>query len=608
MCGIVAASSRKNIVPSMITSLETLEYRGYDSAGIAVTSPKTSHIRIVGRINELKAKVNENNLSGTTGIGHTRWATHGQLNENNVHPLSFENIILVHNGVVENIRELTDKFPLSSPLSSETDSEFIAAIIVWWKNNKSISTLEAITNTIRVIRGSFALAIIDTNHPEEIYLTKCSSPLVVTKTGNGIFAASDPIGIAHISDHFIDLHDYDIACCSQNSINIIDRNNCTVNRPWKKISSYNRPQQLNTLYSSFMEKEIHEQPRILDEIINRFIKEDEIFYNKDLPETFWHTLKEINNIHIIGCGSSYHAAALAKNWFEDITGIHTEVDIASQFKGNPCQILENSMVIFVSQSGETADILEVLKRMPSTKKILTLALCNAENSTLAQKTNFFWPIKAGIEISVASTKTFSSQLLCLLILAIAIRSEKGCFSTSEKHDICKQVREIPSAVQSILDLDENIISGYAKKLSQQQNIIFLGSLEDYPLALEAALKIKELTYIHAEGYSSGEFKHGPLAMVDNQLLVVFIVTNSKVFNRICVHHAQVSTRKGKSIVMSVGEDVNMDQDGIFIKHIPPLCRPFCMATVLQQLARLAAQERGLEIDKPRNLAKSVTVE
>ncbi|WP_092401224.1 glutamine--fructose-6-phosphate transaminase (isomerizing) [Candidatus Ichthyocystis sparus] len=608
MCGIVAALSRENVVPAIIKSLEALEYRGYDSAGIAVTTPQTHRIRTVGRISELKKKTEEQGLFGTTGIGHTRWATHGQLNERNVHPLLFENIVLAHNGIVENVRELLVKFPNTEPLSSETDSEVLASIIVWWKKNKGLSTLDAIINTTRLIEGSFALAVIDTEFPREIYITKYSSPIVVAKTIWGILASSDPLGIAHLSTNFSELQDYDIAHCSPNGIHIIDKNKITVKRHERKIIFPSNHFQLNSKYNTFMEKETYEQPQVLSNIIDRFIDNDGVSPNDELTKEFWQSLNDIQNVYIIGCGSSYHAAVLAKNWLEDIAEIHTEVDIASQFKGYPCQILDNSLVIFISQSGETADTLAALSRMPTTKKALTLALCNAENSTLARKTDFFWNIRAGIEISVASTKTFSSQLLCLLILAISLKSKKPCASKDEIVNLCNMVRTIPSSMKEVLSMNENVFVNYAKQFSQQQNIIFLGKNEDYSLALEAALKIKELAYIHAEGYSSGEFKHGPLAMVDDKLLVVFIITNSNVFSQVRAHHSQVTTRKGETLIMAVGDGLSVDGKGIFINNINRLCRPFCMSIIIQQLARFTAQARRLEIDKPRNLAKSVTVE
>ena len=609
MCGIVGAISERNITNLLIESLKRLEYRGYDSAGIAILNNKSTlkAVRAVGKIAILEKKLKTTKPEGHIGIAHTRWATHGAPTEYNAHPqLSNNTIAVVHNGIIENHEELRQKLQKQGiKFKSDTDTEIIAHLI--YKYLQHSDFLHAVYKTTKELKGAFALAIINKKDPNKIIAVRCGSPVVA---GIGIeenFVASDPIALSLATNNFIYLAEGDIAVVEKDKIKIYNSKLKPVKRPIKnpKINSDNieRGQ-----FRHFMQKEIFEQPKALEHTL-----EDRLL-NNDIPtEIFGNQTKkilaQIERVKIVGCGSSYHAALAGKYWIEQYAKLPCDVEIASEFRYRPIVVEPNTLFVTISQSGETADTLAALRLAKQLSFATTLTICNVPESSLVRESELAFMTKAGVEIGVATTKGFITQLTALLILALVL-GKQNKLKTNTVKSLIKKLRKLPQMAKKMLLLDEQI-NNIAKLLEDSPHIFFLGRGVNYPIAMEGALKLKEISYIHAESYPAGELKHGPLALIDHDVPVVVIAPHDNLWEKLNSNLYEISARGGKLIIFTDAAFTNKKQANWIIcktPKIPSELSPILYTILLQLLAYHVAVHKGTDVDQPRNLAKSVTVE
>ena len=610
MCGIVGAVSSKNIVEVLIEGLRRLEYRGYDSCGFAViNSADTKHpierARTTARVAELAEQGKQ--FIGTLGIAHTRWATHGKPDTQNAHPhISNGLIAVVHNGIIENYEALRSELQSAGYVfTSETDTEVIAHLIhqaYVAQGQKDLGF--AVRSVLPRLHGAYAVGVIAQDQPELLIGARVGSPLVIALGEGENFLASDALALAGRAHSMVYLEEGDVAVIKASTIQILDQAGQEVKRPSKPMPTQSEAVDLGP-YQHYMQKEIFEQPRAIgDTLANITQFGPELFGAKPAD---WNTFDQIL---ILACGTSYYSACVAKYWLEEIAGIPTQVEIASEYRYRKTVSFPNTLVIVVSQSGETADTLAALRHAKSLGHRFTLAICNVASSAMVRETDWHFLTKAGTEIGVASTKAFTTQLLALYLLTLSIAKRAGKLNPDQEKKLLRELRHLPKALHSVLALEPQIIA-WSEAFAKCENALFLGRGMHYPIALEGALKLKEISYIHAEAYPAGELKHGPLALVTDKMPVVTIAPKDELLEKLKSNMQEVKARGGILYVFADHDTDIVNTDEIHVIRLPEHygnLSPILHVVPLQLLAYHTACARGTDVDKPRNLAKSVTVE
>ena len=611
MCGIVGAIAERNIVPILMEGLHRLEYRGYDSAGIAVLNG-THHLkrlRTVGKVRMLDEALEHTPTSGTIGIAHTRWATHGVPSERNAHPhLSRDGIAVVHNGIIENHDELREELKRAGyQFTSETDTEVIAHRI--HKHLQTVRDLfKAVRATVAELEGAYALAVVSEADPERLILAREGCPVVIGLGVEENFVASDVAALLPVTRRFIFLEEGDVAEIRRKSIRIIDKHGNTVERPIRE-SELSADAAEKGPYRHYMLKEIHEQPRAIANTLQERVANGRLLEAAFGPAAT-DVFKRTENVHIVACGTSYHAAATARYFVEQICKVPCSVDIASEYRYRSPLVPKNSLFVTISQSGETADTLAALRLAKKAGYLSTLSICNVPESSLVRESELVMLTRAGPEIGVASTKAFTTQLAALGMLVVALARHNGSDAERERSLVTRLI-ELPALVEKTLELDP-VIHKLAERFADKHHALFLGRGALYPVALEGALKLKEISYIHAEGYPAGELKHGPLALIDADMPVIAVAPNNDLLEKLKSNLQEVRARGGELIVFADPESGIHPSDGVTViempKHISYFQAPAVYTVPLQLLAYHVAILKGTDVDQPRNLAKSVTVE
>jgi glucosamine--fructose-6-phosphate aminotransferase (isomerizing) len=610
MCGIVGAIADRNIERILLDGLKKLEYRGYDSAGLAVinSSNTLQRVRSKGKVKALETALNEAVVRGTTGIAHTRWATHGAPSEHNAHPLTSANeIALVHNGIIENHEALRAMLKKAGYVfTSETDTETVVHLL-HHHYSQSNDLLAATQATVAQLEGSYALGIISARHPERMIAVRHGSPLVIGKGVGENFIASDPLALLSVTQDFIYLEDNDIADVTRHDFQVYTDNK-KVTRKLHNLEQNNDVVDRGE-YRHYMMKEIAEQPAAIAACLDGRLSKTQV-----LDSAFGLPAKKlfvaVKQVQFVACGTSYHAAQVARYWLEALAGIPCTVEVASEFRYRHPVVQANTLFVCLSQSGETADTLAALRMAKKIGYLGTLAICNVSESSLVREADFHFMTRAGVEIGVASTKAFTTQLTALLMLTLSLGRYHILSAETEKNLITK-LHELPNTITEVLKLN-TLISQLAIRFADKQHALFLGRGALYPVALEGALKLKEISYIHAEGYPAGELKHGPLALVDKHMPVIAIAPNDDLLEKLKSNLQEVRARGGELYVFSD----NLSEVGVDATHthlipmpvVDPLLAPIVYTIPLQLLAYHVAVLKGTDVDQPRNLAKSVTVE
>ncbi|SMF16415.1 glucosamine--fructose-6-phosphate aminotransferase (isomerizing) [Alteromonadaceae bacterium Bs31] len=609
MCGIVGAVAQRDVADILIEGLRRLEYRGYDSAGIAVTNEGAIHrLRRLGKVKELADALELEPISGGTGIAHTRWATHGEPSERNAHPhVSNERIAVVHNGIIENHSVLREQLKQSGyHFESETDTEVIAHLVEKELNSHN-SLLQAVTHSVPQLDGAYGTVIMDKNDPSRVVVARSGSPLVI---GLGIgenFIASDQLALLPVTRRFIFLEEGDVAEITRKTVSIIDKDGNTVEREVHESNiSYDAGDKGQ--YRHYMLKEIFEQPRCVSDALEGRLNDNTV-----LDETFGNGAAElfqkVKHIQIVACGTSYHSGMVARYWLEQLAGVSCNVEIASEFRYRKSFVQPNSLLITISQSGETADTLAALRLAKELGYLGSLTICNVAGSSLVRESDLAFMTRAGTEIGVASTKAFTTQLVGLAMLVMAVGKYNG-LSQENQREFCAAMNSLPAKLEEALVLNEKI-EALAEEFADKQHALFLGRGEQYPIAMEGALKLKEISYIHAEAYAAGELKHGPLALIDAEMPIIVVAPNNQLLEKLKSNVEEVRARGG---ILYVFADVNAHFESddtmrvINVPHIHPWLAPVLYSIPLQLLSYYVAIIKGTDVDQPRNLAKSVTVE
>ncbi|CAG4904378.1 glutamine--fructose-6-phosphate transaminase (isomerizing) [Paraburkholderia saeva] len=605
MCGIVGAVAQRNIVPVLIEGLRRLEYRGYDSCGVAVLAGGEPHrARSVARVADLDEQVRETHLEGVTGIAHTRWATHGAPVTNNAHPIFSRNALaLVHNGIIENYESLRETLRGKGyEFVSQTDTEVIAHLIHSLYRGDLFA---AVREAVQQLHGAYAIAVEHKDQPNTVVGARQGSPLVVGLGEGENFLASDALALAGSTERFIFLEEGDVCELTLERVRVADRDGNDVQREVRTVAAYGGAVELGP-YRHFMQKEIFEQPRAISDTIPQADSFDASLFGDAAAKAFG----EIDNLLILACGTSYYSGLTAKYWLESIAKIPTQVEIASEYRYRDSVPNPKSLVVVISQSGETADTLAALKHAQSLGHKHTLSVCNVGTSAMVRLTELSFLTHAGREIGVASTKAFTTQLVALFVLAATLGKLRGHVDASLEADYVRQLRHLPAALNSVLALEPQIIA-WSEDFSRKENALFLGRGLHYPIALEGALKLKEISYIHAEAYPAGELKHGPLALVTEAMPVVTVAPNDALLEKLKSNMQEVRARGGELYVFADSDTRIVSEEGLHVIRMPEhygVLSPILHVVPLQLLAYHTACSRGTDVDKPRNLAKSVTVE
>ncbi len=609
MCGIIGAIAQRNVVPILLEGLRRLEYRGYDSAGLAVINSGLQRLRSVGRVAALEEQANKVNAHGHIGIAHTRWATHGAPSERNAHPHVSEDLIaVVHNGIIENHESLRKRLAaLGYQLHSDTDTEVIAHLThFYYRESKDL--VVATRKMTADLTGAYAIGIIAANNPERIVCVRKGSPLIIGVGENENFIASDVTALLPVTRRVVYLEEDDIADVGRKDYIVYDVNGTRVERAVHTSDANAEMAELGS-YRHFMQKEIHEQPRALAETLEGIIDGTQLGSDLFGPDSD-RTLKEITAVTILACGTSYHAGMVARFWIESIVGIPCNVEVASEYRYRDSVYNPSCLVVVISQSGETADTLAALAHAKYKGLEHTLAICNVGASSLVRQTRFCFMTHAGPEIGVASTKAFTTQLASLFLLAMQLAKLRAKLSLEKEHQLTAALLHLPSAVQRVLNLEPQVAL-WSQKFGNKQHALFLGRGMHYPIAMEGALKLKEISYIHAEAYPAGELKHGPLALVDKDMPVVAIAPNDVLLEKLKSNLQEVRARGGELYVFADPDTHIHEAEGLYVIRMPEYLgylSPIVHTIPLQLLAYHAALQKGTDVDKPRNLAKSVTVE
>ncbi|VAW63706.1 Glutamine--fructose-6-phosphate aminotransferase [isomerizing] [hydrothermal vent metagenome] len=609
MCGIVGAVAERNVTPILLEGLRRLEYRGYDSAGIAVINSDNclDRVRRVGKVENLSESLKNTPITGFSGIAHTRWATHGEPSEPNAHPHICNNAVaVVHNGIIENHAKLREQQKANGyTFTSETDTEVVVHQIEVYKA-AGADLLQAVKKAANDFEGAYALGVVAVEEPGRLITTRCGSPLVIGVGFGEYFIASDVAALLPVTQRFIFLEEGDIADITKDSLIIYDKNDQTVKRETRtselSVDAVSRGE-----FRHYMMKEIHEQPVVLADAM-----EGRVYDNKVLDGAFGADAEEIFNqitrVQIIACGTSFHAGMVARYWLESLAGIPCNVEVASEFRYRNPVITQDTLVVTISQSGETADTLAALRNLKE-KTPHTLSICNVPESSLVRESKLVLMTRAGPEIGVASTKAFTTQLIGLMLMTLALGRRKGLDEALEKR-LLENLKTLPSIIEKVLA--DTQIEGWSEHFKDTLNAIFLGRGVQYPIAMEGALKLKEISYIHAEAYAAGELKHGPLALVDPQMPIIAIAPKDGLQDKLKSNLQEVLARSGK-VYLFADERLDVSDLGdnchvITVPQIEPEIAPILYAVPLQLFSYYVAVRKGTDVDQPRNLAKSVTVE
>lgn len=609
MCGIVGAVAKRVITPVLIEGLKRLEYRGYDSCGVAVhLDGKLTRSRSTSRVADLESQVREARLDGFTGIAHTRWATHGAPASHNAHPHFSPNeenarIALVHNGIIENHDELRSELKgLGYEFTSQTDTEVIAHLVDHMYNGDLFDTVQ---QAVKRLHGAYAIAVFSREEPHRVVAARQGSPLIVGVGENENFVASDAMALAGTTNQIIYLEEGDVVDLQLARYWIVDVDGRPVEREVKTVHAHTGAAELGP-YRHYMQKEIFEQPRVIGDTLEGV--------TGIMPELFgdgaYGVFKEIDRVLILACGTSYYAGLTAKYWIECIAKVPVNVEIASEYRYRDSVPHPQTLVVTISQSGETADTLAALKHARSLGMPHTLTICNVSTSAMVRECKLAYITRAGVEVGVASTKAFTTQLAALFLLTLTLAQVNGRLTDEEEAEHLKMMRHLPVALSSVLALEPQIIA-WAEEFARKENALFLGRGMHYPIALEGALKLKEISYIHAEAYPAGELKHGPLALVTEEMPVVTIAPNDALLEKLKSNMQEVRARGGQLYVFADVDSRITSGDGVHVIRLPEHygdLSPILHVAALQLLAYHTALARGTDVDKPRNLAKSVTVE
>ena len=609
MCGIVGAIADRNVVPLLVEGLKRLEYRGYDSAGIAVlTASGIERVRRVGRVAEMEKASARTGLQGQIGIGHTRWATHGGVTEPNAHPhISHGSIAVVHNGIIENHEQQRERLKaLGYQFESQTDTEVIAHLVHYYLQ-QSGNLFEATRLAVRELVGAYAIGVVALAHPDELICARMGCPLLVGLGEGENFIASDVSAVISATRRVIFLEDGDLARLTRDAVSVIDANDQPVERK-VHVSDVSLASLELGPYNHFMQKEIHEQPKALSDTIEAVL--DAGFVPQLFGARAAKVLPTIEGIKILACGTSYYAGLTAKYWIESIAGIQCDVEIASEFRYRKAWVNPRYLVVTISQSGETLDTMEALKYAKSLGHENALSICNVSESAIPRASELVFYTRAGAEIGVASTKAFTTQLVALFTLAVTLAKTRGGVTAQHESEYLEALRHLPGSVQHALNLEPQIKT-WSDRFAAKNDALFLGRGLHYPIALEGALKLKEISYIHAEAYPAGELKHGPLALVDSNMPVVVIAPNDSLLEKVKSNMQEVRARGGELFVFADLDSHFSESEGVHVIRTPRhvgVLSPVVHAIPVQLLAYHVALARGTDVDKPRNLAKSVTVE
>ncbi|MEC4723245.1 glutamine--fructose-6-phosphate transaminase (isomerizing) [Noviherbaspirillum sp. CPCC 100848] len=605
MCGIVGAVAQRNITPILLQGLKRLEYRGYDSCGVALhVDGKLQRSRSTSRVADLESQVEKASLEGFTGIAHTRWATHGAPASHNAHPhFSRERIALVHNGIIENHDELRAELTaIGYVFESQTDTEVIAHLV---DHMYTGDLFETVQQAVRRLQGAYAIAVFSRDEPHRVIGARQGSPLIVGVGKGENFLASDAMALAGTTDQIIYLEEGDVVDLQLQRYWIVDAAGKPVEREVRTVHAHTGAAELGP-YRHYMQKEIFEQPRAIGDTLEGV--------SAIMPELFgdkaYSVFKKIDSVLILACGTSYYAGLTAKYWIESIAHLPVNVEIASEYRYRDSVPNPNALVVTISQSGETADTLAALKHARSMDMVNTLTICNVATSAMVRECMLSYITRAGVEVGVASTKAFTTQLTALFLLTLSLAQVRGHLNDEQEAAHLKAMRHLPVSIAAVLALEPQIIA-WAEEFARKENALFLGRGLHYPIALEGALKLKEISYIHAEAYPAGELKHGPLALVTKEMPVVTVAPKDALIEKLKSNMQEVRARGGELYVFADADSRIMPSEGVHVIRMPEhygALSPILHVVPLQLLAYHTALARGTDVDKPRNLAKSVTVE
>ena len=606
MCGIVGAVAQRDVATILVDGLHRLEYRGYDSAGVAVlgADKQMNILRRVGKVKALDDALEAKPLLGGTGIAHTRWATHGEPSEANAHPHRSGKIAVVHNGIIENYEELRAELQARGYVfQSQTDTEVIAHLVEW-EFRTSNSLLEAVQKTVKQLRGAYGTVVLNEEEPEHLIVARSGSPLVI---GYGIdenFLASDPLALLSVTRRFAYLEEGDVAEITRTSVDIYDRDGNKVEREIHE-GNFEQDAADKGQYHHYMQKEIFEQPVAIMNTLDGRIKEGKVNLEAIAPNAA-EILSKVEHIQIVACGTSYNAGMVARYWLESIAGVACDVEIASEFRYRKFVTRPNSLLVTISQSGETADTLAALRLAKESGFMAAMTICNVATSSLVRESDFAFMTRAGVEVGVASTKAFTTQLTCLLLLTAALGRLKGNVSAEQEADIVHALQRLPALIEAALT-HEKEIEKLSEDFADKQHSLFLGRGEFYPIAMESALKLKEISYIHAEAYAAGELKHGPLALIDNEMPVIVVAPENDLLEKVKSNIEEVKARGGQLFIFA-DHDAGLGYKTLVFPKVDEVTAPIFYTVPLQLLSYHVALIKGTDVDQPRNLAKSVTVE
>ncbi|WIM84609.1 glutamine--fructose-6-phosphate transaminase (isomerizing) [Gallibacterium anatis] len=610
MCGIVGAVAQRDVAEILIQGLHRLEYRGYDSAGVAVVDANHNlqRVRRVGKVKALDEAVEKQPLIGGTGIAHTRWATHGEPSETNAHPHMSGDIAVVHNGIIENYQELKAELQQRGyQFVSQTDTEVIAHL-VHWEFDHCHDLLKAVQQAVTQLSGAYGMVVMHRQQPEHLIAARSGSPLVIGYGVGENFLASDQLALLNVTRRFSFLEEGDVAEITRRSVTIYNRLGEKVERP---ISESNLEQDAadKGQFRHFMQKEIFEQPTAIINTLEGRIAHDSVIV-ESIGSKAKSILENVKHVQIVACGTSYNSGMVARYWFEALAGVSCDVEIASEFRYRKFVTRPNSLLLTLSQSGETADTLAALRLAKEKGYMAAMTICNVAGSSLVRESDLAFMTRAGVEIGVASTKAFTTQLVSMLMLVVAIGKLNGSISPEKEKEIVQALHTVPTDIEKALVFDKQI-EKLAEDFAEKHNALFLGRGEFYPIAMEAALKLKEISYIHAEAYAAGELKHGPLALIDADMPVIVVAPNNDLLEKVKSNIEEVRARGGQLYVFADAEAGFQDSDNMKIITMPKvneITAPIYYTVPMQLLSYYVAIIKGTDVDQPRNLAKAVTVE
>ncbi|KGQ28275.1 glutamine--fructose-6-phosphate transaminase (isomerizing) [Gallibacterium anatis] len=610
MCGIVGAVAQRDVAEILIQGLHRLEYRGYDSAGVAVVDANHNlqRVRRVGKVKALDEAVEKQPLIGGTGIAHTRWATHGEPSETNAHPHMSGDIAVVHNGIIENYQELKAELQQRGyQFVSQTDTEVIAHL-VHWEFDHCHDLLKAVQQAVTQLTGAYGMVVMHRQQPEHLIAARSGSPLVIGYGVGENFLASDQLALLNVTRRFSFLEEGDVAEITRRSVTIYNRLGEKVERP---ISESNLEQDAadKGQFRHFMQKEIFEQPTAIINTLEGRIAHDSVIV-ESIGSKAKSILENVKHVQIVACGTSYNSGMVARYWFEALAGVSCDVEIASEFRYRKFVTRPNSLLLTLSQSGETADTLAALRLAKEKGYMAAMTICNVAGSSLVRESDLAFMTRAGVEIGVASTKAFTTQLVSMLMLVVAIGKLNGSISPEKEKEIVQALHTVPTDIEKALVFDKQI-EKLAEDFAEKHNALFLGRGEFYPIAMEAALKLKEISYIHAEAYATGELKHGPLALIDADMPVIVVAPNNDLLEKVKSNIEEVRARGGQLYVFADAEAGFQDSDNMKIITMPKvneITAPIYYTVPMQLLSYYVAIIKGTDVDQPRNLAKAVTVE